>query len=204
MEHRMSKRPLQDLLIETIRAPRDAAGRLIDMNAPRDWLWMALALMCVLNAILYSVSLQLSPPSSEVSGIVPAAFQSPILFTIFLFGSITITVFVLKWIGQSMGGQATLDDILILLTWLQVLRLLFQAAVLILSLVSLSLSALLVFGGSIYGIYILAAFIDRAHGFDNLLKALGVMVLALIAIAVGLSVILTVLGAVIMGGTGSV
>lgn len=204
MDQRMSKILLQDLVIETLRAPREAAGRLIGLGLPREWLWMALALMCVLNAIVYSVSLQMSPPSSDVSGIVPPAFQSPILFTIFLFGALAITVFVLQWIGQSMGGGASLGDILVLLTWLQVLRLIFQVAVLIVSVVSLSLSALLVLGGSIYAIYILAAFIDRAHGFDNLLKALGVMVLAMVAIAVGLSVILAVIGGVIMGGAGNV
>lgn len=194
----------RDLVIETIRAPRDAAGRLLGMDVPRDVLWMALALMCVLNAIVYSVSLQISPPSPDVAGVVPAAFQSPLLFALFLFGALVITVFVLHWIGRSLGGQAGLWDILVLLTWLQVLRLLFQVAVLVLSLVSLSLSALVVLGGSIYAIYILAAFIDRAHGFDNLVKALGVMVLAIVAIAVGVSMLLAVIGGAIMGGAGNV
>ena len=194
----------RDLVIETIRAPRDAAGRLLGMGVPRDVLWMALALMCVLNAIVYSVSLQISPPSSDVAGLVPGAFQSPLLFALFLFGALVITVFVLHWIGQSLGGQASLWDILVLLTWLQVLRLLFQATVLVLSLVSLSLSALVVLGGSIYAIYILAAFIDRAHGFDNLVKALGIMVLAIVAIAVGVSMLLAVIGGAIMGGAGNV
>jgi len=204
MERRMSKLPFQDLVIETVRAPREAAGRLIALDLPRDWLWMALALMCVLNAIVYSVSLQLSPPSPEVAGMVPPAFQSPILFTVFLYGALVITVFVLRWIGQTMGGTGGLGDILVLITWLQVMRLLFQGVVLILSLVSLSLSALVVLGGSVYGVYILAAFIDRAHGFDNLLKALGVMVLAIVAIAVGMSMILAAIGGVIIGGTGNV
>ena len=171
----MNAQIFRDLVIETIRAPADAAGRLLAVDLPRNWLWMALALMCVLNAIVYSISVQINPPSPEVQTVIPPAFQSPVLFTIFLFGALVITIYVLQWISQAMSGTATVSDMLLLMTWLQVMRLIFQLAVLILSLVSTALSALLVIGGSIWAVYILAAFIDKANGFDNLLKALGVM-----------------------------
>ncbi len=201
----MTQSDFQTLVVQTLRTPGEAATRLLALNLPRRWLWMAMALMCVLNSIVYSVSLQLSPPSDPAAlAMIPPAFQSPVLFTMFLFGALVITVFVLQWIGQAMGGKAELGDILVLLTWLQVMRFLFQLSILILSLVSLTLSAVLVLVGSIWAIYILAVFLNTAHRFDNLGKALGVMVLALVSIAVGLTLILGALGAAILGGTGNV
>jgi len=201
----MTQSDFQTLVVQTLRTPDEAATRLLALNLPRRWLWMAMALMCVLNSIVYSVSLQLSPPSDPAAlAMIPPAFQSPVLFTMFLFGALVITVFVLQWIGQAMGGKAELGDILVLLTWLQVMRFLFQLSILILSLVSLTLSAVLVLVGSIWAIYILAVFLNTAHRFDNLGKALGVMVLALVSIAVGLTLILGALGAAILGGTGNV
>lgn len=201
----MTQSDFQTLVVQTLRTPGEAATRLLALNLPRRWLWMAMALMCVLNSIVYSVSLQLSPPTDPAAlAMIPPAFQSPVLFTMFLFGALVITVFVLQWIGQAMGGKAELGDILVLLTWLQVMRFLFQLSILILSLVSLTLSAVLVLVGSIWAIYILAVFLNTAHRFDNLGKALGVMVLALLSIAVGLTLILGALGAAILGGTGNV
>lgn len=196
----MTRSDVQGLVIETILAPGDAARRILQIDLPRQWLWMALALMCILNAIVYSLSLHLVPPNAAAMAMIPPAFQSPVLFAVFLFGALVITVFILCWIGQIMGGKAELGDILVLITWLQVLRLILQAAVLILTLVSPGLSGLVVLVASLWGIYIVAAFLNVAHGFDNLFKAFGVMIGAMLAIAVGLSVAFTLLGVAIMGG----
>ena len=204
MAHPMTLPPLRDLVIETIKAPGSAAGRILEVDLPRRWLWMALGLMCVLNAMLYSISIRITPPAPETQIMVPPSLQSPVLFAIFLYGAMVFTVLVLQWTGQSLGGAATRGDILILMTWLQVMRLLFQALVLVLSLVSLALGSIVVLAGSVWAIYIMAAFIDRANGFGNLLKALGVMILALIAVAFGLSLILAVLGIANFGGAAHV
>lgn len=190
----------RDLVIETIRTPAAAAGRLLSLNLPREALWMVMALMCVLNAIVYFVSVGINPPSPDMQMMIPPPLQSPVLLTLFLFGALVISVFVLQWIGQMLGGTAQTGDILVLMAWLQVMRFLFQCTVLVVSLVSIGLGSLVVLAGSIWAIYIMAAFIDRANGFDSLLKALGVMLLALAAVALGLSLILAVIGAAIMGG----
>lgn len=204
MAYPMTLPPLRDLVIETIRAPGSAAARILEVDLPRRWLWMALGLMCVLNAMITSISIRISPPAPEMQMMVPPALQSPVLFALFLYGALVIMVMVLQWIGQSLGGAATRGDILVLMTWLQVMRLLFQALVLVLSLVSLAVGSIVVLAGSVWAIYIMAAFIDRANGFGNLLKAFGVMVLALIAVAFGLSLFLAVLGIANFGGAAHV
>lgn len=195
----------QSLVMETIRSPLTAAERVLKLNLPANWLWSALGLMCVLNAIVYSLSLQINPPASpDELMLIPAAFQSPVLFTLFLFCALSLTVFALHRVGGWMEGKASQRDVLMVITWMQVLRLLLQVAVLILSLVAPAFAALVVMVASLWGIYILAAFVNVAHHYDNLGKAFGVMVLSFLAVALGASLILGLLGPISLGVPGNV
>ncbi|WP_297772272.1 Yip1 family protein [uncultured Roseovarius sp.] len=197
----MTQAQFKALLTQTLFAPREAARVLIGLGLPKQWLWMALALMAVLNSIVYSVTLQMSPPSDPMSmAMMPPAFHSPLLFTLFLFGALAITVLALYWVGRMLGGQAGLSDVLVLVCWLQVLRLILQAAVAFLVVVLPTLAALLIFVASLWGIYILIGFVDSAHRFENMLKSAGVILLSLVAMAVGLSVLLSMIGVAAMGG----
>lgn len=196
----MTREDVIDLLRQTLFKPADAARRLMDMRLPTEWLWMALALMAILNAIVYTASLQLSPEPDASAGLMPAAFQAPILFAALLFGALALTVIALYYVGQGLGGEAAMPDILVLMTWLQVLRLLVQGAVLVLALGVPALAALVVLGAAIWGVYILISFIDAAHRFDNRFKAAGVIVLSFVAMAIGLSMLLSLIGIITMRG----
>ena len=197
----MTRTRFNALIVQTLFQPREAAGVLIGMRLPRHWLWMALALMSVLNAIVYTLSLQMTAPGDATApALMPPAFHSPLLFAMFLFGTLAITVLTLTWIGQGLGGRAEMDDILVLIGWLQVLRLILQVAVAVLVIVAPVLGALVIFLASLWGIYILAGFVDAAHRFDSMFKAVGVILLSLVAMAVGLTVVFSVLGVAIVGG----
>ena len=197
----MTQAGFKALLVQTLFAPRSAAEGLIALNLPQRWLWMALALMSVLNSIVYSVSLYLTPTSDPMAtAMMPPAFHSPVLFTIFLFGALAITVLALYWIGQGLGGKGRMDDVLVLICWLQVLRLILQLVVAVLVIVAPVLGALVIFIASLWGIYILIGFVDAAHRFDNMFKAAGVIVLAMVAMAVGLTILLSMIGVAAMGG----
>ncbi|MCQ0092735.1 YIP1 family protein [Roseovarius sp. M141] len=197
----MNTKLVSDLFVQTLFSPRAAADRIMALSLPREWLWMALALMSVLNGIVYSVSLSMGPQSDpQTVQMIPPAFQSPALFTMFLFGALIVTVMALTWVGRSLGGAAQIPQVLALIVWMQVLRLGVQLALLVLML-ALPLGGLaLVMIASVWGLIILVAFIDRAHGFDNIFKSIVVLVLAVLAMVVGLSVILSVLAAAVMGG----
>jgi hypothetical protein len=200
MEPDMTRDDVIDLLRQTLFQPAGAARRLIDMRLPSEWLWMALALMAILNAIVYTLSLQLSPEPDASAALMPQVFQAPVLFAGLLFGALALTVIALYYIGQGLGGEAAMPDILVLMTWLQVLRLLVQGAVLILALGVPALGALVVVGAAIWGVYILISFVDAANRFDNRVKAAGVIVLSFVAMAVGLSTLLSLVGLVAMRG----
>lgn len=197
----MTQAGFKALLVQTLIAPRRAAEGLIALNLPQRWLWMALALMSVLNSIVYSVSLRLTPTSDPMAtAMMPPAFHSPVLFTMFLFGALAITVLALYWIGKGLGGQGRMDDVLVLICWLQVLRLILQVVVAVLVIVAPELGALVIFTASLWGIYILIGFVDAAHRFGNMFKAAGVIVLAMVAMVVGLSILLSIIGVAVMGG----
>ncbi|MDA3857092.1 MAG: Yip1 family protein [Roseovarius sp.] len=197
----MTQAGFKALLVQTLFAPRRAAEGLIALNLPQRWLWTALALMSVLNSIVYSVTLRLTPTSDPMANaMMPPAFHSPVLFTMFLFGALAITVLALYWIGKGLGGQGRMDDVLVLICWLQVLRLILQVVVAVLVIVAPVLGALVIFIASLWGIYILIGFVDAAHRFDNMFKAAGVIVLAMVAMAVGLSILLSIIGVAVMGG----
>ena len=189
------------LLSRTLFAPREAAAHILALDLPRQWLWTALALMVVLNAISHALSLQLSPPDPAVALAIPPVFRSPVLFAGFLFVSLTVTIFALSWTGRLLGGAAAPDDILALTVWLQVLRLLLQLAVTLLILMSFPPFPvmLLVLVASFWGLVILVAFVDAAHRFDNLLKSFGVLVLSMIATVVALVFAFSALITVFLG-----
>ncbi|MCZ4354634.1 Yip1 family protein [Roseovarius aestuarii] len=190
-----------DLTRQTLFDPRAAASRLIALPFSREWLWKALALMSVLNAMVYALSMMASgPPQPDAEMLIPTAFQSPGLMALFLVGALVVTVLTLTWIGQSMGGRGQIRDVLALIVWLQVMRLMVQLLLLVSVVVMPVLGILLAVVASVWGVAILVCFIDRAHGFDNLFKAAAVLILCVMAMVVGLSAILGVLMAAVMGG----
>lgn len=192
---------ITDLGRQTLRDPRAAAARLLGLQLPAGWLWMALALMTALNAIIYSLSLQLTRQDrSDGAELFPPVLQSPIGFALFLGGGLVATVLALTWMGRLMGGKAQIADVLVLITWLQVLRLAVQLVVLVLMLALPSLVGPVVIGASVWGLVILVIFLDCAHRFGSWGKATVMLVLASVAMVVALSLILGLIGVTVMEG----
>ncbi|MFD0857932.1 Yip1 family protein [Roseovarius aquimarinus] len=187
-----------DLFRQTLTSPREAAQRIIGLGLERDWLWTALILMGVLNGLVYSLVLQMGP--GEPSPMMPALLQSPLGFTIFLIGALVLTVLTLTLVGRLVGGRAELPQILALIAWMQFLRLVLQIALVVLMLALPLAGLILVLVASVWGLVILVVFVDEAHGLGNVFKAAGVIILGFLGMLVGLSAILGVLGALVMGG----
>jgi hypothetical protein len=186
----MTTAALGQLAIETIRNPREAARQLIGLNLPINALWTALALVVVLNAGVYSLSNVISPPPADLA--VPTI--APVPFALFLGAGLVGTIYALWYVGRTLGGEAGLADIMVLLVWLQALRLVVQAALLVLVPLSPVLSSLVVLAAAVIGFWILLNFVDVAHGYDSLLKSLGAIALSVLAMALGLTLLVTLFG----------
>ncbi|MFA8442970.1 YIP1 family protein [Yoonia sp.] len=182
----------------SIMEPSDSARKVIDMNIPRDALWMGLALVAVVNVILV-VLLQMISPA-------PVAFQeqgfalSPFGFVAIIGVFLALFVFGVFYAGKIMGGQGSLQGTLAIIVWFQSISLTLEAIQVVLVLISPAI-------GSIFGLLSLGAliwcfvnFINVLHGFKNLGKAMVAIVLALIGTALISGIVLAVLGVGPTGG----
>lgn len=186
---------LRDLAVLTIKAPAEASRVLLGMDIPREALWTGLALVAVLNGLLFTLSNLLVPGPSPL----PEIFLVPALYTVVVAGGLVLTVYALFWTGRFMGGTGSLDDIMLTILWLQGLRVALMVVVIVLILTVPVLSALLVFAASIYGLYILLHFIDQAHRLNSLAKSAGVLVASMAAIVLGLTLLISLFGGPISG-----
>ena len=114
-------------------------------------------------------------------------------------GVLLVSVHVLYWVGRMADGEASLDGLLVLVTWLQLLRFVAQLLVLFLLMVMPVLAALVVLAVLVWGAWILVSFIDEAHGFNSMAKAAFVIVGAVVALFVGLVLMVSVLSVLALG-----
>jgi len=192
----MNKAIWGELILLSVKEPAEVARRLIAMQLSREVLWTGLALAAVANTLLFSLSGLLMPGPSVVMPL----FQSPFSYLVMVTVGLILTVAMLYWAGRLLGGRGTVQDVLAMVLWLQVLRILVQVATLILSLTIPMLAMLLVLAATVLGIYILLHFVDQAHRLNSLLRAGGVLILSFVLMAVALSVLLTLFGGMITGG----
>lgn len=175
----------------TVTKPYEAAAQLLALQLATPVLWMVLGLTIVLNAITHGLIMMMLPAAAEA----PALFAHPLLFAMSLGGAEVIGIFILTWVGQALGGKAQLADMLVLMTWLQMLRVGLQVIVFLLVFISPSLGDMLSMVAGLYGIWITAAFLDAAQQFGSIFKAFGVLLLSFFGAAFGLAIFLLLIGA---------
>lgn len=201
---------LKDLAVETVLSPRSAAEKIVSLRLPSDVVWTGLALVVILNAIVYAVTSMVSLSFLDADTIEfllgDPLFRAsllmasqPWLYALLLVAAITISAMVLVWIGQMMGGQARLADLLPLIVWLQGLRAIAQVFVLVLVVLLPGLADMVSLLIGLYGLWILVNFVDVAQGWRSLGKSFVTMLIAGFGFMFGLSLFLLLIGAGSMG-----
>lgn len=190
----MTTQALKELALETIQSPRSAARKIIALNLSRDVLWSGLILVSCINSIIYSFSLFFGDTSE-----LPALFRNPIMFFALITGVLVLTVHGFYWTGRALGGQGDLGELLVLLVWLQGLRVVAQAALFVLMLVSPIIGQLFSLAIGVLGLWITVNFITEALRLPGLMHAVGVIVLAAVGIVFGLAILISIIGLGAMG-----
>ena len=186
---------MRDLAVQSVRDPAGAAQVLLGIGLPRQVLWMALVLMAALQSVVFALSdLAVGGPTP-----MPLLFGSPLRFFAMAVVTLVLTVYAIQWVGRALGGEGALEDVMVVIVWLQGLRVVVQALVLVLSLTVPVLAMLTVLVASVLGIYIILHFINAAHRLDSLGKAFVVLIAALLAMVLGLSVLLSIIGVSLVG-----
>lgn len=172
---------------QTLVAPREVARMLIGLNLSREALLTGFGLVVVLNALIVGL-MQMGGELAAMGGLMPVSMG--LLLAVMLAG----TIGALTWAGRSFGGTARLEEVAVLLIWLQGLRAVAQVGVALVGAVSGGLAVLLVLAALLAGLWILVCFIDEAHGFGSPLKALLVLILATAVLVAALMMIVSLMG----------
>ena len=188
---------LKELFVQSLVAPRAAGARIIALQLPPQALWIALALVSILltavfTAIMYSLPLN-EAQFAELRQLMPA-FESPLVVAIQNWGQTVISILLYHWIGRILGGRGQLNDMLAVMIWLQTLVLVLVVAIAVFALILPIVAGLLVIFGLFWLIWATVAFIDAAHRFDNIFTAIGVLIIAMIALMVGPLILLSLAG----------
>lgn len=186
----MTINDLPGLAMDTLRNPRAMAARLIALDLGLPTLWTALALGAVLNAMIFSVNLMLFPTTFPVPGL----FSNPVLYAVAMAGGTVITMHLLTWVGGMMGGQGRLADVTVVLVWLQYLRLVAQAILLLLTILMPALALMATLVVAFYSLWLMLNFLDVAHRFESLGKTALVLVFTIVGITIGLSFLIALIG----------
>ncbi|GGG61354.1 hypothetical protein GCM10011415_04290 [Salipiger pallidus] len=161
------------LALETVMAPRMVAQHLLAQEPGREAALTLFALAVVLNALVAGLTLAMAPGT-----VLPLGY-GPVMVAILLGTVLLLLVSAIGSFGRMWGGTGRNRDILFLLSWAQILRAGLQFVLLLLGVVSAgSLGSVLAIAGAVVGIWILANFIDVAHGFGNAWKAAMVLIMA--------------------------
>ncbi|WP_165586907.1 Yip1 family protein [Pseudaestuariivita atlantica] len=185
-------------ITQSVTDPRGVARLLMAMNLSREHVWMALAATCALGAILTSLPiLGVTTPPPEWTPIQVQMFEMmrrPVIFALINFAGTVVFIFGFHWTGRALGGTGRLEDMAVLITWLQVVMLVFQAVLFVLGLILAPIAALLSIAVLPVTLWMTVNFVDCAHGFDSLMKALGVMFAWVVGLTLGLTMLLALMG----------
>ena len=187
---------LKDLALLTVQDPAEAARQLMAIQLDRGTLWTAVFLVAVLNTLLAGLNNVLMPNTTPIPGL----FDVPAVYFFFVSGGLVLTILTLFWVGRAFGGEGSMEDIMVVVVWLQFMRVLVQATALVLLLTIPMLSILLILVAASVGIWILVHFVDQAHRFESLGKAAGVLIAAFVGMVVGVSILLSMIGVSAVGG----
>ncbi|WP_299827536.1 YIP1 family protein [uncultured Roseobacter sp.] len=183
------------LALLTVRAPKEAAAIIMSWQLPRKELWMAAALVAILSTFMSTLSNMLLPVPEPLAGMV----NNPFTLFMIVAGGFVVTVHALFWTGRAMGGSDDMSDLLALLVWLQILRLAAQVLVLLSVLLIPVLAGFLVLIVGIATIWIFLNFISVGLQLNSLMKALFVLLAGAVAMSLGFSLLLSLIGVSALG-----
>lgn len=188
------------LIKRSLVDPRGAARQIIDLKIPKPALWNSVLLVVIMSVLLTYGTLIIA---GQETGILELA-GSPIIFVFYMVAQLVLLVFAMYWTGKALGGTGALDDIVVLIVWLQTLWLLAQIIQTVVLVFAPNASTLIGFASIIYGIWIMINFISESHGFPNWVKGALTLLLAVLGVIIGIAILLSVIGVSSIGLSGYV
>lgn len=183
---------IADLVMETLRSPRDAARRLIALDPPMEARWIGLLLVSVLALLETRIGGLILPLDDQPPVFALAA--DPVLGVPFQVMSQLAIAASIAWIGRIFGGTGGFADALLLIVWLEFMLVLAQAVQLAALILVPPVGLLIAFVAIGLLIWLLIQFAAALHGFTNLVYVAAGMVVSFLVIITVLSMVLIILG----------
>ena len=184
-----------ELAVLTLRNPSEAAQIVLGWNLSKEALWTAIAFVSVIVTILSTLSNILFPVPAPLNALV----GNPIMYFVVAAGGFVATVHAVFWTGRMLGGQGKLEDLMTLLLWVQALRAVAQLGVLLLLLFAPVLASFFVLFVGVATLWIFVHFISIGLHLNSLWRATVVLFVGALALVVGLSFLLSLIGVSAMG-----
>ena len=198
----MTASQLISLFAQTLRNPREAGQFILNLQLPVQALWIGLSLVSVMTSLVFSGLMRFGPlPQDQFGEIIAGspAYSAPLVFALMQWGRSIATVFVFFWVGRIMGGRGPLEDVLAVLTWLQAVTFVIMLGLLVGGLVLPFLTSLMILAAFVWWVWAVTSLLDVAHGFESMVKSVGVLILSLLGVTIGLSLFFGAVMGLFMG-----
>lgn len=180
----------QSLFVTTLRLPEEAANFILSLQLSRSELWLSVLAAAALNALITGLSIVLMPLPAGW----PNLFSNPLAYFVIVAGGLVLLGHVLTWSGRWIGGSGALDDLVKLMVWLQLVRVVLQAFGLVLVVAAPVLGALYGLATGLLSLWILLNFVKVGHSLESLGSAALVLFATFVGMIIGLSLLLSLIG----------
>lgn len=184
-----------ELAVLTLRDPLAASQVILGWNMPKEALWTAIALVSVVITILSTLSNMLFPVPAPLSVIV----GNPFVYFVVAAGGFVATVHAIYWTGRMLGGRGAVEDLMVLLLWLQALRATAQVGVLVLLILAPAVATLMVLVVAVATLWIFVHFISVGLQLNSIFRAVVVLFVGAAVLITGLSFFMSLIGVSALG-----
>lgn len=195
---------IKQLFVLTLKAPKEAGAQVLALDLPIRGLWLALSLVSVVTSIIFASLMQLAPMGedqfSDLMRTSPA-HSAPLVFALLQWARAVVSVLVIYYVGRMMGGTGQLRDVLAVMAWLQAVTFVLMVGLVIMGAILPMLSSLVILAMVIWWVWAIVSLLNVAHGFDNMFKAGGVLIVSLLGVTVGMSIFFGAISALFVGAS---
>ncbi|SMY07592.1 YIP1 family protein [Flavimaricola marinus] len=183
---------IPQLVARAITDPRGAFHQVQGLGLDRASMWQILVLFTLGRVLLiglfdggrYLIPLGTTP-----------VLVSPFTYTMVLISGFVVMVFLVHYTGRAMGGKGTFKGSLVVALLLEGLALVLVLLQLLLGLFLPALVGIISLLSLPVMLYCALSYIDELHEFGSMLKALGMIVLAVIGLSLGITMFMSLIGA---------
>ncbi|MCH1387802.1 MAG: hypothetical protein L7V34_09165 [Rhodobacteraceae bacterium] len=169
---------LTRLTLDTPRDPKSVAEYLLGLGLLRPQIISLFAVSVCLSVIsLFVSNVSMNGDNPFVIVVGPGLVMGPLPVAIMIFVMTLVSALASSRIGHMFGGQGEFNALLIVMSWLQWMQFVFQMLSTLLSFISIALSGLISLVIFVLTLWIFVAMVDRAHGFESVLKSIVTIVL---------------------------